>query len=60
MICAVFSGCGSKKGKTLMSIGKHTISVNMYELFMTRYKANLAYAGSNVTSDAFWNTIADK
>lgn len=59
-MCAAFVGCGNKKGKTLMSIGKHTISVNMYELFMTRYKANLAYAGSNVTSDAFWNTIADK
>ncbi len=49
-------GCSSK-GETLMKIGKQELSVNMYELLLSRMKGTLQYNGQPTESDAFWNTI---
>ncbi|MBQ7153421.1 MAG: hypothetical protein IJR83_05740 [Clostridia bacterium] len=58
LLCSL-SGCVSSTS-TLMSLGKSTISVNTYELLLSRLKGNLAYSvrtqtGYSVTDESFWN-----
>lgn len=55
LLCTLV-GCSSS-GKTLMSIGKQSLSVNMYELLLSRMKGTLAYNDYPVDSEDFWNTI---
>ena len=55
LLCTLV-GCSSS-GKTLMSIGKQSLCVNMYELLLSRMKGTLAYNDYPVDSEDFWNTI---
>ena len=56
LVLCTLVGCSSS-GKTLMSIGKQKLTVNMYELLLSRMKGTLAYNDYPVDSDDFWNTI---
>ena len=47
------TGCGSS-GKTLIKSPGGKISVNVYELYLSRMKGTLARAGENVNSAAYW------
>lgn len=55
MLTAVI-GCSSK-GETLMQLGDQELSVNMYELMLSRMKGTLSYNNHPTDSESFWNTI---
>ena len=63
LICALclplLAGCSGKNGKTLMSIEDTTLSVNTYQLLLSRMKGTLAKYQYNVDSDTFWSTVVD-
>ena len=52
-------GCSGKNGKTLMSIEDTKLSVNTYQLLLSRMKGTLAKYQYDVNSDAFWSTVVD-
>ena len=54
------AGCSGKHGKTLLSLEDTTLSVNIYQLLLTRMKGTLAKHQYQVDSDAFWATVVDK
>lgn len=57
MLCLSAVSCSS--GKTLMSLGKQSISLNLYELYLSRQKGTLCttyYYGSKAKYDEFWQT----
>ena len=49
----------SKKGTTLLELDGYTISVNQYQLLLSRVKASLYYAGYSVDSTTFWEMVID-
>ena len=49
----------SKKGATLLELNGNTISVNQYQLLLSRVKGSLAYAGYSVDSPTFWDMVID-
>ena len=49
----------SKKSNTLLKLDGHTISVNQYQLLLSRVKASLYYGGYSVDSDTFWDMVID-
>ena len=49
----------SKKESTLLELDGHTISVNQYQLLLSRVKASLYYGGYSVNSDTFWDMVID-
>ncbi|MBE6594628.1 MAG: hypothetical protein E7644_02390 [Ruminococcaceae bacterium] len=51
----LLSGCGTH-GKTLIEAEGTEISVNVFQLYLSRMKGSLASAGYNVNSDDFWNS----
>ncbi len=53
------AGCSDKHGKTLLSLEDTTLSVNTYELLLSRMKGTLAKYQYDVDSDAFWSTVVD-
>ena len=55
LLCCVvlFSACASH-GKTLIKAGKEEISVNVFQLYLSRMKGSLAQSGANVTSESYW------
>ena len=56
MLLSTFASCSGSRGKTLMKLGSSTISVNVYQLFLTRMKGTLARSiGSDVLSQTFWD-----
>ena len=55
----LLAGCSGGRGKTLMSIEDTKLSVNTYELLLTRMKGTLAKYQYQVNSDAFWSTVVD-
>lgn len=60
LISAVFMGAFSactKKSKPLMTLGEQEISVNMYELLLSRMKGTLAYNDYPVEDERFWDSI---
>ena len=66
MAALCFASCGNKSGKTLMTLQKDgktvTLSVNTYELMLSRMKGTLCYYGytaNGVTADkdGFWSYI---
>lgn len=44
-------------GKTMIKVRGEEISVNVYQLYLSRMKGELALAGENVSADSFWATI---
>ena len=62
MLASCFVGCAKKSGKPLLTLGKNEISVNLFELYLSRMKGTLCSAdnfGSSATRDDFWDTIVD-
>ncbi len=55
MCVMVLSSCASH-GKTLIVAGKEEISVNVFQLYLSRMKGSLAEAGYPVTEDSYWGT----
>ncbi len=53
ILCTTLLSCSSQS-KVVMSIGKQTLSLNMYELMLSRVKGNLAYNGYPTDDAAFW------
>ena len=51
-----FCACAAS-GKTLMSLEGTTLSLNTYELLLSRMKGTLAYNGYEVESEDFWDYI---
>ena len=49
----------SRKGTTLLELNGYTISVNQYQLLLSRVKASLYYAGYSVDSPTFWDRVLD-
>ena len=60
LLMAGISACSSKSGKTLMSLEGQKLPVNLYNLYISRYKAVLASNGYSVGDASFWNTIINK
>ncbi len=56
LLLLCFSGCKSS-GKTLMQIGGQKLSVNIYELMLSRMKGTLSYNGYPTETDAMWDEI---
>ncbi|MBQ9802586.1 MAG: hypothetical protein IJW51_05900 [Clostridia bacterium] len=54
----LMTGCASH-GKTLIEAQGEEISVNVFQLYLSRMKGSLAEAGNSVTSDDYWNTYID-
>lgn len=52
------SGCASH-GETLITARDEEISVNVFQLYLSRMKGSLASAGYNVSSADFWRTYKD-
>ena len=55
VLVTVLSSCASH-GKTLIAAGKEEISVNVFQLYLSRMKGSLAEAGYPVTEDSYWDT----
>ncbi len=57
LLLSVLVGCAKDSG-TLMELDGCTLSVNAYELLLTRMKGKLVYTYKvNATTDSFWSTI---
>ena len=52
----MLSGCASH-GATLITAGKNEISVNVYQLYLSRMKWSLYASGENVNSAQYWKQI---
>ncbi len=58
LACSLIS-CGST-GKPLLMLDGHSISINLFELYLTRSKSMLSLEyGDSVKSDDFWETWID-
>ena len=51
----LLSGCASH-GKTLIEAGNTEISVNVFQLYLSRMKGSLKSAGNDVNNQEFWDT----
>lgn len=61
MLSVSLVACASK-GKALLKLDKESISVNIFELYLSRMKGTLASAtlfGSSAKEDSFWDTLMD-
>ena len=60
MLAGLLMSCGSK-GKPLLMLDDSSISVNIFELYLTRRKGTLSSMeyGDSVKSDEFWDTWID-
>ena len=57
LLVGLLASCGS--GKTLMTIGKEKLSVNMYRLMLSRLRGTMEYSYTEASGDAFWNIVID-
>ena len=53
LLLGALSAC-ARHGKTLIQAGKNEISVNVYLLYLSRMKGELAAGGENVTNANYW------
>lgn len=59
LLMLVMSLASCSSGKTLLQLGKQKISLNLYELYLSRQKGTLCttyYYGSKAKYDEFWQT----
>lgn len=56
LLATTLVACASK-GQVLMQIGKQKLTVNMYELMLSRMKGTLMYNEYPTDSEDFWDTI---
>ena len=57
MLSLTVCSCGS--GKTMMSIGKQSLSINMYELMLSRYRGTMEYSYPEAAKSEFWDIVID-
>ena len=57
-LAASLLSCGTS-GKTLASIGKQKISVNMYQLMLSRYRGTMEYSYPDAAKNEFWDIVID-
>lgn len=56
----LLAGCSGKNGKTLLEIEGVKVSVNTYELLLSRMKGALARSqGIEIDKEGFWETVVD-
>lgn len=58
LLAASFFSCGNS-GKTMMSIGGQELSVNMYQLMLSRYRGTMEYSYPEAAQDQFWDIVID-
>lgn len=62
MLAACFVGCGGQ-AKPLLTVGEHTLPVNLYQLMLSIRKGEMAFAivqsYGNASSEKFWGTVID-
>ncbi len=51
------TSCSHKLGDPLMTLDDQILTVNMFELLLSRVKGNLALSGYQVAGDSLWDTI---
>lgn len=56
LACVLLLSACASHGKTLIKAGKQEISVNVFQLYLSRMKGALAQAGNAVTDANYWNT----
>lgn len=56
LLAGALASC-SGQGKAMMTLGDKSLSVNIYELLLSRMKGTLYTYGYTVTDDSFWKTI---
>ena len=56
--CMLFAGCANH-GKTMITAGGEEISVNVFQLYLSRMKGTLASTGENVGSADYWKQYVD-
>jgi len=54
-LTVLLSGCATR-GETLLKAGGEEISVDVFQLYLSRFKGSLATAGYDVDSESFWKT----
>lgn len=57
LVCAL--GSCSRSGKTMMSIGDQKLSINMYQLMLSRYRGTMEYSYPEAAKDEFWDIVID-
>lgn len=58
MLVVTLISCGSS-GKTMMSIGDQKLSINMYQLMLSRYRGTMEYSYPEAAKDEFWDIVID-
>ena len=62
MLMGAFVGCGGKE-KSVLTLGEHSLSVNLFQLMLSIQKGNMAYAIASAygdyNSEEFWGTVID-
>ena len=56
MLIGTLGACGAPQ-TPLMELDGKTLSVNIYQLLLSRVKGTLEYGGYNVNTDSFWDTV---
>lgn len=57
LLVGCLAGCSKNYGEPLMTLGDCEITVNMFNLYLSRVKGSAVYATSDARYDSFWNTI---
>ena len=58
MLAVTACSCGGS-GKTMMSIGKQKLSINIYELMLSRYRGTMEYNYPEAAKSDFWDIVID-
>ena len=58
VLCLLFGGCANH-GKTMITAKGSEISVNVFQLYLSRMKGTLAQAGENVGDADYWKQYVD-
>ena len=58
MLAVTACSCGGS-GKTMMSIGKQKLSINIYELMLSRYRGTMEYSYPEAAKSDFWDIVID-
>lgn len=57
LILTSLVGCSKNLGEPLMTLGDCEITVNMFNLYLSRVKGSAVYSTADARSDKFWDTI---
>ena len=58
MLVTALGSCG-RSGKTMMSIGDQKLSINMYQLMLSRYRGTMEYSYPEAAKNEFWDIVID-